>query len=128
MHEKYLLESKMPDLPDDTNRRIAKWLGWTSEYSQSMIGWQWYWTPPNGRGTHKTPPPYLTDLNACAEFEKVLEERGLWTEYAWSLIELVRNMRIFPSNVSHLKALICATAEQRCAAMVEVIREVTRHG
>ena len=126
----------------ETNILIAEWLGWKYQDSCGDAGGcrivrpdgehsgEWY-------GTHEAAglaefPFYTTDLNACREFEeKVMATKfncHVWadakTRYRDRLRSIVVGDYGKPLLSGDLELLFAtATAAQRCAAMVRVIRE-----
>ena len=120
---------------EDTNRLIAEWMGWTVVQDAHRL-WHaqrrgdrplctCYTTPESATSDF---PDYLTDLNACAEFERVLVDRGLWRKWNTALTDIVTHSDAWPfsdwlrdNNEAIQFALATATAPQRCAAMVAVL-------
>lgn len=80
-------------------------------------------TPPRDREKPKDDqayepvPDFPNDLNACHEFEKTLDVNGLG-RYADELDEVCVPTHICP--LTHWKAVVMATARQRCEAFLRV--------
>ena len=103
----------------DTNQtsaiRIAEWCGW-------MLDDDGNWLTPDGFRTSYGLPSYLTDLNACAEFEELLGERGLEAAYLDAIFRVMGVIRK-PNPLDYMKAILHATPAQRCAAMEAVLKD-----
>ena len=81
----------------EQDAKIAEWMGWTNqdmppEGQFCLAGGQDWWIPPNSKDGYgycgrceSVPPPYSSDLNAMAEAERVVAERGLHHEYIGEL-------------------------------------------
>ena len=132
-------------LRDDTNRQIAKFCGWKwwrykgyprQRYSGFPKKWTARLIAPDHHRFSKTVekpkegdiisdlelPDFTTSRDACAEFERLVEERGKFELYTYELIYAIKGTCIFPSNAEQLKPIIRATAGQRCAAMIAALK------
>ena len=115
------------------NRRIAEWCGWQAVDKRSVSPYKWL----SPRMTvHEESPPYGTSRDACAEFEGLLEDRGLWLLYVPALDQMIdrtpkldqmiwKDRSIGEFRVARQDwfsfMLLRATPAQRCAAMVRVL-------
>ncbi len=117
----------MTNTNQTTTIRIAEWCGWTEiRLFGGPNDARCFGLTPNG--SHTLPlPNYLTDLNACAEFEGLLEERGKRDWYMAELGTILEGARQPPDDefAAYDHEFAFATAAQRCAAMVEVIEGET---
>ena len=107
--------------------RIAEWCGWQRVDPRSIS--EFKWVSPQ-MTVHEAPPSYLTDLNACTEFEGLLEERGQKRRYIYALWAIygrndfdVREMRGIDAD-EVFNAFATVTAAQRFAAMVAALDEM----
>lgn len=140
-------ETAMPDesrtaLPATANEEIAAWCepkppkeeAGTLEWTSAKGFWKWSYVPGLEDSECEWVPRYnfTVSRDACAEFERLVEERGLWPEYAVEFITEGRSQREWalydakPGTSGYcVSAFISLTtdAEQRCAAMLRVIRE-----
>jgi len=116
---------------------IAEWMGWRWWWNGSTVaklkppGWD---APPGWVGLTGGPPlddwtalhalddvpDFFSDLNAMAEAEGVVKERGLTIEYSTNLAYIVTEYDTL------FLAGIFATAPQRAAALCRVIQEGER--
>lgn len=98
---------------------VAGALGWKHEIRRSYRETP-AWFHPNGVSMYDTPPDYLNDLNACAEFEKTLRDNQFhYVNYPHILFEVVAghkwdgDLGYFAFNFIH------ADASQRCEAFLK---------
>lgn len=106
---------------DDLNAlmvKVAELCGWEQVVPASLDCVEGL--PPLGHeygreSGHRQVPDYPHDLNACAEFEKMIEQKGLCVEY----VNELRDHSI-AGRLSRY-GLVAATAEQRCRAFVAVM-------
>ena len=120
----------MPNLR--SNEKITEWCEpkppRTGERGQhSPLGF-WVWIVGTGRVEFGKPGGYwdlrydfLTDLNACAKFEALLNERGKWQEYMEALLGHL-DTEGEPPWWSHFVG-IRKTETHRCAALGKVMEE-----
>lgn len=68
-------------------------------------------------------PRFTTDLNACHEMEKVLDDGGLWKGYCNRLWEVVcpQFEQMSGLNAAVALLLLHATAAQRCEAFLKTL-------
>lgn len=111
------------------DRRVAEWCGWVfvPERYENGVYSKAHWK--KGFVWLDNPPSYTTSLNACAEFERLVEERGLDGLY-W--VEVMRVVTVAhqgtpPADGFNFK-LITATAEQRVDALLAVIEKGEKDG
>jgi hypothetical protein len=104
-----------------TNAEIAEWCGWKHQPTAGVL----VWYPPAGGIGDIEPPDYHHDLNACAEFErKIQQEWRLRLAYAGALDRLVRPLVEREHGRGDLEFYFAtATPAQRCAALAVVVEE-----
>lgn len=121
----------MPELTcKQVNERIAKALGWTCRKVKMMYGGFAEadgpvievdtWFRPDG-STYKR-PDYCHDLNACAEAEREIAERGLVSEYG-AVVATALGLIGGAHFWSDCCVMLLASAETRARALVEVLEE-----
>ena len=117
-------------IPDESTKiLIAKFCGYYD------IRWfegrnAWYGRKRGWKGGHSRLPDYDDNLNAWKDVHRALGERGLWPEYSNALFNEINGVEKYYSETtedgsceSYLQfRFATATAEQRCAAMVAVIK------
>jgi hypothetical protein len=103
------------NLPDNINEQIAEWCGWIQ-----LGAYSWRL----GDNVRASPPAYSTDLNACAEFEALLEAHHAHIEYDLLLCRVVKgDLRETQRGYARKLRIRCtnATAPQRCAALLAAV-------
>lgn len=122
---------------EQINIAIAESLGWKVRWQNQggaptlenkPAGHCWaVWTNPNGWGLDSNydpifPPNYTSDLNACHELEKMLDDKQL-ARYAQQIIGSARRKMNIPDHESHYPVpfIISATARQRCEAYLRTL-------
>ena len=99
------------------NIAIAESLGWTNINHGTV---QYTARMPNGKWD--IIPNYTSDLNACHELEKTLDDKQL-ARYAQQIIGSARREMNIPDHESHYPVpfIISATASQRCENYLKTI-------
>ena len=99
------------------NIAIAESLGWTNINHGTV---QYTARMPNGKWD--IIPNYTADLNACHEFEKMLDDKQL-ARYAQQIIGSARRKMNIPDHESHYPVpfIISATARERCEAYLRTL-------
>lgn len=110
----------------EQDKRIAEWMGWTTVRTHMSYDGMWdaevtLWQLPGGTSQRSSPPGYSTDLDAMAEAEKVVRERGKIGRYIETLMNVLGVNSAMDSMGSIIWECATATAAQRAEALCRVI-------
>lgn len=103
--------------PESQRIAIATACGWKRSTNYCSDGTQvgHYWLSKDGESNNDI-PDYLSDLNACAEFEKTLT--GSQRNDYYSALYDMQTSRFVSDVMFHA---MCATAPQRCEAFLRTL-------
>lgn len=107
--------------PEAQRVAIAEWMGWNPNphcYDEKIRLWRNEGSKPPRTREFSELPDYPNDLNAIHEAEKRLSVNE-WTPYLDHLDKICVPVHICPTT--HAMACYCATAAQRCEALLRIL-------